>query len=57
MSGIHKELSLPRAQLLSATAFEVVLTSVVILLPNAIRVLHRIWFHKSFIEIFLDDLP
>lgn len=57
MSGINKEPSLPRAQLLSATAFEVVLTSVVILLPNAIRVLHRIWFHKSFIEIFLDDLP
>lgn len=48
---------MPRAQLLSATAFEVVLMSVVIFLSNAIRVLHRTWFRKSFIEVFLGDLP
>lgn len=41
MSGIHKELTMPRAQLVGATAFEVVLVPVVIFLSNGIRVLHQ----------------
>lgn len=42
MSVTHKELTMPRAQLLGATAFEVVLVPIVIFLSNGIRVLHRI---------------
>lgn len=41
MSGIHKELTMPRAQLVGATAFEVILVPVVIFLSNGIRVLHQ----------------